>query len=394
MIKHYSADYILPVSSPPLQNGIVSVTDSGAIAGIYDENSPEVKKFEIERLQGLITPGFVNAHCHIELSHLEKKVDRNLGLIPFLELMIGFRQMDFEGDVGKAMEKADADMYRRGIVAVGDVCNSGISKQVKKASPLFYHTFVEVICFAPDDVKEVFRQHAQIADEFADDGQQVSLSPHSPYSVCKDLFRYLNKYCQENGRLISIHNQESEEENKFYRYKKGGFVDFYKRLQRDIGFFKPQARNSIQSILPLFLPTQRILLVHNTYTSLKDLYFVRRFGHDIFWCFCPNANLYIEGRLPKIEMFLFNDFNITLGTDSLASNDSLCMLSELKTLAKHYPAIPLTTTLAWATLNGARLFNLTEQFGTLEVGKKPGINLISNTNGLMLTADSEVRKLA
>jgi cytosine/adenosine deaminase-related metal-dependent hydrolase len=392
MIKHYSADYILPVSSAPLPNGVVSVNETGEITGIYSHNSPETQKFAIERLSGILTPGFINSHCHLELSYLENKVDRGLGLIRFIETVIGFRKMSFNGQVGAAMKKADETMQNNGIVAVGDVCNSSVSRDVKKNSSLFYHTFVEMICFEPEKAGDILRDYIGIKEEF--EGPNVSLSPHAPYSVCKDLFRYLNKYSHENGDILSMHNQESEDENKFYRYKTGGFVEFYKRLGRDIDFFKPQARNSLQSILPLFLSNQRIVLVHNTYTSLKDLYFARRFGHDIFWCFCPKANLYIEGKLPKIELFLLNDLNITLGTDSLASNDTLCILSELKTLASHYPAIPLVTTIGWATLNGARLFNIAGQYGSLEIGKKPGLNLITHTDGLSLTERSEVRRIA
>ena len=135
------------------------------------------------------------------------------------------------------------------------------------------------------------------------------------------------------------------------------------------------------------------MLVHNTYSSLKDIYFILRSGRDITWCFCPNANLYIEDRLPKIEMFQYHDFNITIGTDSLASNKKLCILSELITLHANFPSLSFTETISWATLNGARFLGIEEQFGSIEKGKKPGLNLISNVNGLKLSANSKVQKL-
>jgi cytosine/adenosine deaminase-related metal-dependent hydrolase len=193
--------------------------------------------------------------------------------------------------------------------------------------------------------------------------------------------------------LFSIHNQETEEENKLYRYKTGLFLDFYESLGMNIDYFKPQARNSLQSVIPLLPKGQKILLVHNTYTSLKDVYFVRRFGRDVTWCFCPNANLYIENKLPKMDMFLPHDFNMTLGTDSLASNDKLSILSELVTLNKHFPAIPLTTTIKWATLNGAKYLGIDQDFGSIERGKKPGLNLITETVGVKLSDRSQVRRL-
>ncbi len=390
MIKSYSADFLLPVSSDPIKDGVISIDESGKIVAINEYQAAVAAKLPIERLSGVIVPGFVNSHCHLELSHYLGKIDKGLGLIPFIGKVIAGRDQPAEL-VEEAMLRADQDMTANGIVAVGDISNTAASIPVKQKSSLFYHTFVELIGFEPANVKDIFRAGIDLKEQF--NPMAASLVPHAPYSVCKDLFRYLNRFCNDYGNIISIHNQESEEENKFYRYKTGGFPDFYKALNLDIDFFKPQARNSLQSILPLLPDQQKIILVHNTYTSLKDLYFARRFGHDLSWCFCPNANLYIEGRLPKIDMFQFDDFNLVLGTDSLASNDGLCLLSELKTLSQHFPNIPFTKTLRWATLNGAKTLDIADRFGSLEPGKRPGLNLITGMSGLQLTPDSKVKKI-
>jgi cytosine/adenosine deaminase-related metal-dependent hydrolase len=97
--------------------------------------------------------------------------------------------------------------------------------------------------------------------------------------------------------------------------------------------------------------------------------------------------------LPKVEMFLLDDLNITLGTDSLASNDELSVLSELKTLHANFPALTLTKTIAWATLNGAKFLGIDDRFGSIEKGKKPGLNLITNVERLELTTNSKVKKI-
>jgi len=153
------------------------------------------------------------------------------------------------------------------------------------------------------------------------------------------------------------------------------------------------ARNSIQSIIPLLTNKQDILLVHNTCTNLKDIYFIKRFDHRIHWCFCPNANLYIEHRLPKIELFIGQGYNITLGTDSLASNNKLCILSEMRTIQRKFPLISTAMLIEWGTRNGAKYLGIDDEKGTLEVGKTPGLNLITGLDGLMLTPESKVRKL-
>lgn len=390
MIKYFSANYILPVSSEPVKDGVVAVSEQGEIIKIYDRDSAESIKEPIDYHEGVIVPGFVNSHCHLELSHLHKKIPYGKGLLPFLKTVLKERGASDAG-VLQAMKKADKAMFDNGIVAVGDISNNSLSKTVKEDSSIYYHTFVEMVGFDPEKADEVFKSGLAVKEEFYP--LPASITPHSPYSVSKELFKYFRTYSEEKENIFSVHNQETEEENKLYRYKTGGFLQFYESLGLDVGFFKPQARNSVQSVIPLLPKNQKILLVHNTYTSLKDIYFVRRFGRDVTWCFCPNANLNIENRLPKLEMFLPHDFNILLGTDSLASNDKLSILSELKTLGKHFPSIPLTTTIKWATLNGAKFLGIDHYFGSIERGKRPGLNLITDTQGVKLSSLSKVQKL-
>jgi len=386
----YAADYVFPVSSDPVRNGAVAVDNKGTIIDVYLQDDPRLLEKPVKKLNGIIVPGFVNAHCHLELSHLQGKVKKHTGLIPFLSQVIKQRSETIENQV-KAMEQADAAMWERGIVAVGDIVNSAVSKAVKERSRLYYHSFVELIGFNPAKAKEVFRAGLNLKEQFGP--LPASIAPHAPYSVSKKLFRFIDHFCRDGENALTIHNQESEEENRFYRYKAGNFLQFYEDLNIDISFFKPQARNSLQSVIPLLSEKQHTLLVHNTYTSLKDIYFLKRLGRDITWCFCPNANLYIENRLPKIDLFLLSDFNITIGTDSLASNDKLCILSELKTLHKNFPLLEFIQTIKWATLNGARFLKIDRRYGSIEKGKAPGLNLITHTNGLGITEKSEVRRL-
>ena len=390
MIKYFSANYIFPVSSEPLKDGVVAVNDQGEITKLFDRDAAESITDPIEKYEGIIVPGFVNSHCHLELSHMHQTLAKGQGLIAFINAVMKERQAD-DSAVTAAMKKADKAMFDNGIVAVGDISNNVISKKVKQDSKLYYHTYAEVMGFNPDKAEEVFEKGLKLKEDFYP--LPASVTPHSAYSVSKELFKNFRNYSEGKENLFSLHNQETEEENKLYRYKTGAFLDFYKSLGLDVEFFKPQARNSVQSIIPLLPKDQKILLVHNIYTSLKDIYFVRRFGRDITWCFCPNANLYIESRLPKLDMFLPHDFNMTIGTDSLASNDKLCVLSELVTLSKYFPSIPLTTTLKWATLNGAAFLGIDDEIGSIERGKKPGLNLITDTQGVKLSERSKVKKL-
>jgi cytosine/adenosine deaminase-related metal-dependent hydrolase len=389
-MKSFRADYVFPVCADPIKNGIVTVDDTGKIISVTSDRTPANADIPIEELNGIIVPGFINTHCHTELSHMKGKITAGGGLISFIKDILAFRVAE-QSDILAAAEAADQEMYDNGIVAVGDISNNSLTAPIKAKSKLYYHTFVEILGFLPDKANELFENALATAEQFKP--QPTSITAHAPYSVSKELFKLIKNYSDNGYNLLTIHNQECEDENKFYRYKLGGFIDLYKHMGLDIGYFRPQARNSLQSIIPLLTNKQRILLVHNTCTNLKDIYFIKRFDREINWCFCPNANLYIEKRLPKIELFVNQGLNITLGTDSLASNSKLCIMSEMRTIQEGFPSLGIETLLKWATINGAEFLGIDDQKGTIEAGKTPGLNLLTGLDGLKLTPATRVKKL-
>lgn len=389
-MKIFIADYVFPVFAAPIKNGVVTVDDDGTVISVANIPSPDTKSSDVQHLKGIICPGFVNTHCHLELSHLKKKISSHGGLIDFIKNIQSVRAAD-TSVITDAAVKADQEMYDNGIVAVGDICNSNVTIPIKKQSKIYYHSFVEAFGFQPGRAEEVFNNALALLNEFKP--APSSITPHSPYSVSKELFRLIKKYSETGRNLLSIHNQESDEENKFFRYRLGGFLDLYAHFGMDITFFKSQARNSVQSMIPLLTNKQEILLVHNTCTNLKDIYFIKRFDRKVHFCFCPGANLYIENRLPKVELFVDQGFNLTLGTDSLASNTKLCILNEMRILQEKFPSLSTERLIQWATINGAKFLGIDDDKGTIEPGKTPGLNLITGLDGLNFTSDTKVRRL-
>jgi cytosine/adenosine deaminase-related metal-dependent hydrolase len=389
-MKIFRADYVFPVCADPIKNGVVAVDDEGKIISVSDSFTADPKHLQAEQLKGIICPGFINTHCHLELSHLKDKISPQKGLINFIKEIQAIRNSD-DSEILKAAAKADEDMYANGIVAVGDISNSGITASIKAKSKLYYHTFVEAFSFLPDRAQEVFDRSLALLNDFKP--ASCSVTPHSPYSVSKELFKLIKQYCEIGTNLISMHNQESDEENKFFRYRMGEFLGLYEHFGLDISHFKSQARNSLQSVIPLLTNKQEILLVHNTCTNLKDIYFIKRFDRKVHFCFCPGANLYIENKLPKIDLFVDQGFNLTLGTDSLASNTKLCILNEMFLIQDRYPSLSVERLIRWATINGAKYLGIDDDKGTIEPGKKPGLNLITGLDGMRITKDTKVKRL-
>lgn len=390
-MKKFTADYVFTVEDKkPIPNGLVVTDDDGrilSVSGYADTEDPD-----IQHHHGVIVPGFINAHCHLELSHLKNKIEEKTGLPSFIKSVIGLRNTTPEADIISAMKAADKLMEKNGIVGVGDIVNTPISARVKADSSLRYHTFIEMVGIDPDMADELMVKADAMKADFENSGS-TSITLHAAYTLSKNLLKNLRKYCKDHKNLISIHNQENDDENALYRYKTGAFVEMYKELGINIDHFVAMSKNTLQALVPLFPQNQNILLVHNTFTSLKDIYMLKRFDYGFHWCFCPGANLYIEDKLPNFDFFTQSDSPATLGTDSLASNKTLNILEEMKIIRNASPNIPFETLLEWATINGAKFFGWDVELGSIKKGKKPGLNLISNFKDGNITNKSEVVKL-
>lgn len=351
---------------------------------------------DVRRYEGLLCPGFVNTHCHLELSHMAGVIPEGTGLVDFLLQVMG-RRGEIAKDPLEAARQADRRMYEEGIVAIGDVSNNISTLPIKAASPLYYHTFVEVMGFLPAAADARLAQARQVYDAARRImGQEsASLVAHAPYSVSQPLFEALNRATAAG--IFSIHNQESEAEDQLYREGGGDFLRLYATLGQNLDFFSPTHQSSLATYLPWMTSPSTLLLVHNTVSTPGDvqlaLALTRERNQSLYWCLCPGANLYIQRILPPVALLRDQGCSITLGTDSLASNHQLSILSEIKILQDNFPSVPLDEILRWATLNGAKSLGLDRRFGRLIPGAQPGILLIDGLENAKIGENTRVRRL-
>ena len=333
---------------------------------------------EVQQFKGIICPGLVNCHCHLELSHMKDMINQRTGLTDFVFKVLTQRHFP-EEEILNAIEKAEDEMLTNGIVAVGDICNNAFALPQKTKGRIYYHNFIEASGFNPQIATQRFERSLGFFKEYARYYSHPgcnSIVPHAPYSVADELWEKIIYF--PGNHLMTIHNQETVAENEWFIDKKGDFIDFYKKMNIDVSFFQAFGRSSLQSYLLKFLKNQSLILVHNVHTSEEDLLFAKTSGRRISWCFCPNANLYIGGQLPPIDLFIKNNSEIVLGTDSLASNHQLSILEEIKTIRRHFPRIGTDQLLQWATINGAKALQMDKLLGSFEPGKQPGVILCEN----------------
>ena len=180
-----------------------------------------------------------------------------------------------------------------------------------------------------------------------------------------------------DNNLLTIHNQETLAENEFFEKGTGDLLRLYNQMGIDISFFTDQQVNQVcKPGYHILQRQQTIILVHNVATTAIDMKFcnhkLQTTNPKLFFCLCPNANLYITNKLPDVNMLMQHSDNIVLGTDSLASNDQLSILEEIKTLQNNFKEPDLAILLKWATSNGAKALQMDEKLGSFEKGKQPG----------------------
>lgn len=397
MYRKFKADNIFNGTVFTGGNKVLITTDDGMVEAIVDAEEAG----DVEKHDGIISPGFINAHCHLELSHMKGTIPEKTGLVDFVYSVVNNRDGSGEAfytdeEIMSAVDKAENEMLENGIVAVGDICNNLITLTQKQKQRAAYYNFIEASGWLPSVSQSRFKRAVELYEQFVklENVAGNSIVPHASYSVSPALWHLLIPGFA--GKAISIHNQETAFEDEFFHKGTGDFVRMYELMEIDNSFHIPGNQSSLQSYFTRLHGASSVILVHNTFTKQVDIDFVNTYRNpeqQVSFCICINANQYIENALPPVDMIMKNNGNIVLGTDSLASNHSLNLLDEMRTIQKYFPDTRLQNMLEWATLNGAKALLMEDELGSFEKGKLPGVILINNIEEERISSVSTVKRL-
>lgn len=390
-----AASYVYTLDAEePIVNGYVEYDDDGTVTAVgrCGDISSE-KRF----LDGAIVPGFVNAHCHVELSHLHGKFRKGTGMAGFIDQINELR--DWAGRevkvelVRKWMDK----MWSDGVSAMADISNDDSSFEVKASHPMYTRTFLEVFGSEPHMCEGVMNEVAELNAAADAAGIDAAPTPHSCYTMSPQLLSASAAAGLERGYL-SYHSQESLEEEELIRYGSGAMYENRKRS----GMSTPPVTG--ESSLKYFMDRladarpapydAHVLLVHNVCLSQDDIDAARKVMNNVYWAICPLSNQFIHDALPPVRLMRENGLDVMIGTDSLSSNDDLDMVKEMYCLHENFPEVGMNELLSWASLNGARFLSKEDELGSLTPGKKPGLVFIGNLDGEgCLTAESRSERI-
>ncbi len=381
-MKRIAAKYIYTLEGvEPIVDGFVELDDEGTVVatGKCQDISTEQNFFD-----GAIVPGFVNSHCHVELSHLKGKFTKGSGMAGFIDQINSLRD-SVPTEKKRELLKAEMDkMWAAGVSAMADISNCEDSFATKAASPMYTRSFLEVFGTEPEDCDSVIAGARQLKAAAEAAGLDASINPHSCYTMSPQLVTAASAEGLSTGYL-SYHSQESPQEEDLIMYGRG---EMYENRRRD-GMSTPPVTgtSSLEYFIDRLLKVhpapfnEHILLVHNVCLTEAAAQKALAVMKNVYWAVCPLSNIFIHNALPPIPMMRKLGLNICVGTDSLSSNDDLDMVGELFCLQQNFPDVPMGEILQWACLNGARFLGKEAELGSIVEGKRPGIVGISAVDG-------------
>ena len=393
-MKRLSAKYLYVLDDPaPLVNGFVEYDEDGTIlrTGLCEDPAAEE-----DFLDGAVVPGFVNAHCHVELSYMWKLFRRGTGMAGFIDQINALRDTaSLEEKLADIQSRMD-QMWQSGVQAMADISNCDDSFAIKAASPIYTRTFLEVFGTEPEDCAGVMENVLALQQKALACGLDAAPTPHACYTMSPQLLSAASAEALKAG-FLSYHSEETPEEEEMLRSGSGPMWDNRVRA----GMSTPPVTGS--SSLQYFIDRlgaaapapydAHILLVHEVCMDQEGIDAVKAVMRHPFVALCPLSNLYIHDALPPVDLLRTNGLKLTVGTDSLSSNDDLDMVAELFCLQENFPQVPLGELLTWACRNGAEFLGKETEMGTLAPGKRPGLVLIDHiaADGRLTTASRSYR---
>lgn len=365
-----SADFVLTPHG--LERGLCLTLDE---EGILVDLQPADEARPQDHRSGIICPAFVNAHCHLELSHVKGAIPKHTGMAGFIQRLQSIRHTFTDKQRSSALSEAVTELHRNGTAAVGDICNGSSSLPAKTAFPqLIAHNFIELFGMDPRKADAVFEKGLDLATEFP----SATLTAHAPYSVSKTLRDRIYQQAKAREQVLSIHLLESQQERQLFAELEGPLFDLFHSWGL---VFQPRTYTSPLGYILEGLPTEiNTLLVHCTQLTEPEIERVTSEFPKVFFVLCPRANKYIHNQLPPAKAFSQHPNRICIGTDSLAGNDSLDPLAEIQLLQTEFD-LPTEMLLRWAGENGARALDLDVSQFQIKEGNRPFLLHISGIAG-------------
>lgn len=392
----FYAKYVYTLESKePVRDGYVDFDPSdGRILSVgAGTDIPEGAKI----LDGAIAPGFVNAHCHVELSYMKGLFKRGTGMAGFIDQINRLRNVAPLSERLEDIQTQMDIMWKSGVSAIADISNCEESFAIKAASPIYTRTFLEVFGTEPADCEAVMSSARELCRRAEECGIDAAPTPHACYTMSPELLEAASREALNAG-FLSYHSEETPEEEEMISSGSGRLWD----NRKSAGMSTPPVTGGTSleyflDILGKISPEKiksNVLLVHEVCMTSDGAAKAAAKIPKLFVALCPRSNIYIHNALPPVQMLRAQKgVRLAIGTDSLSSNDSLDMVSEMLCLQENFEDLSLGELLTWCCRGGAEFLGKEDQLGTITPGKHPGLVFIDHLDerGRLSSASSSYR---
>jgi len=373
-VRLATADVVVASSGHTIANGAIAWQGDRIVAvGSAEELRDTYPSAESTAHDGhIILPGFVNAHTHLCLSHLEGRAPYDGDFAAWLQTVLHALLEWTDEDHTASLNEGLRQSLLAGTGAAGDILNDWSALPAYQGLPLGGAVFLQVTGFNPV-ISDVWMHNIQqtfngVLSEAPASAFKLGISPHAPYSTCAKLYRECQEFADEHDVLLTTHLAETREEEQFLREGTG----VYRRMLRERGTWvprwQPPGMTPVEYLESEGVLSDRCLYAHVNYPSESDLELLAE--RQITAVYCPRSHAFFHHAAHKMDRMMELGIRVALGTDSLASNDSLGMLEEVKLVRRRFPDVSAEAIFDAGTISGAQGLRVTDDYGTLKPGKK------------------------
>jgi cytosine/adenosine deaminase-related metal-dependent hydrolase len=370
-VKILTASWVVPVAGPPLRDGRVAVHD-GRIVWVGSVGDGECPDASLEDLgPGVLLPGLVNAHCHLELSWLQGRITLPKPFVPWVAELVAARAAETTeagGQTRAAAEEAIRQLERNGTAAIGDVSNALGHLDLLADSSLQSVVFFELLGWDPARAPAILEKadaRLGAVKKRPVANVEVRLAAHAPHSVSPRLFEGL----RARGGPAALHLAESPAETSFLAGEDGEWSAFLRERVGEVSFTAPRL-SPVRYAAELGLLRPTLVAAHCVQVDAADIRLLAQTGAHV--AVCPRSNRSLGVGIPPVPAMLEAGVRLCLGTDSLASAPSLELIDDAVALHTELPSIEPAAIVRMATLGGAEALGISD-LGAITPGKRAAL---------------------
>jgi len=360
------ARYVLPMDQPPIEDGAVAIDGDtivavGKAAEIRAAHTGDVRDLG----ERVLAPGLINAHCHLDYTRLRGEVEWRGSFTEWLLQLRAAKQLHLDKEYVGAIQKGLELLTRTGTTTVVNI--ESFPRLIDQVLPTALRVWwcIELIDLnraeeagaAVNGAVDLIAAHPAVRGGFG-------LSPHAPYTASGEMYRQCARQSRGRNMLLTTHLAESEEEDDMIRRGTGHMYDYVSRAGRDMSDCKRVGPTQLLAEYGVLGPN--CLVAHANCLTPPDVALLKQTGTHVVHC--PNTHRFFRRDMALLDIWKAQGINVCLGTDSMASNESLSMLSEMQTLGRMFPRLSAQELLEFATVNAAKALNQSDKLGRITAG--------------------------